>query len=374
VIYLRRRFSRVAPIAISIALVTTLLVCVITPTNTFDETTRANVAGLRAFTVIAPARQAVLDRSWNERLEHDPAVEALVPVRALWVRYPMVIGEAYCPLLLADGTRVQEIAERAGLRLVAGRYPDDEHPGVVLHEGVARARKLAVGSRFGTWVDADDTTPGSYIVRGLLGGDARLAVGTAGTGLFQSFLAARAPGYTLLYPRPGAKAGMDRMLRDARVAGEPAFQVVDEAYMNERARKALANVPVLVNFTALSTSIVVALIVALLALVAFQARQEEFALRLAIGQRRSHLLLELALETGVLALASWMVGIAVGWLALYAYDVLVFEPRGFLVRLLDSRPLVASALLPLVSVLASVAALGLRLYRIDPVAILQRRE
>jgi|KBSSwiStaDraftv2_1062776.scaffolds.fasta_scaffold16452_3 hypothetical protein len=373
-IYLRRRFTRVAPIAIAIALVTMLLVCVITPTNTFDETTRANVAGLRAFTVIAPARQAELDHSWKGRLEHDPSIEALVPVRALWVRHPMVIGEAYCPLLLADAARVREIAERAGLRLVAGRYPDDDHPGVALHEDVARARKLSVGRRFGTWVDPDDTTPGAYIVQGLLGGDARLAVGTTGTGLFQSFLSARAPAYLLLYPRPGAKARMDAMLRDARVGGEPAFQVIDEAYMNERARKALANVPVLVNFTALATSIVVALVVALLAVVGFQARQEEFALRLAIGQRRSHLLLELALESGVLALSSWMIGIVVGWLVLYAYDVLVFEPRGFLVRLLDARPLVASSMLPLVSVLASVTALGARLYRMDPVAILQRHE
>jgi hypothetical protein len=364
----------VAPIAMAIVLVTALLVCVITPTNTFDETARANIAGLRAFTVIAPARQAELDPAWRERLASDPSVEALVPVRALWVRYPMVIGEAYCPLLIADGTRVREIAERAGLRLVAGRFPDDDHPGVVLHEGVARARKLAVGSRFGTWVDPDDTTPGLYIVQGLVGGNARLAVGTTGPGLFQAFLAARAPAYTLLYPRAGAKARMDATLREARVAGEPAFQVIDEVYMNERAQKALANVPILVNFTALSTSIVVALIVALLALVAFQARQEEFALRLAIGQRRSHLLLELALESGVLALASWMVGLAVGWLALYAYDALVFEPRGFLVRLFDARPLVASALLPFVSVLASVTALGARLYRMDPVAILQRHE
>jgi peptidoglycan/LPS O-acetylase OafA/YrhL len=56
-IYLRRRFSRVAPIAMAIALVTVLLVCVITPTNTFDETARRNIAGLRAFTVIAPARR-----------------------------------------------------------------------------------------------------------------------------------------------------------------------------------------------------------------------------------------------------------------------------------------------------------------------------
>ena len=373
-IYLRRRFSRVAPIAIAIALVTILLVCVITPTNTFYETTRANVASLRAFTVVAPARQAELDPSWRERLERDPSIAALVPVRALWVRYPMVIGEAYCPLLLTNATRIREIAERAGLRLVAGRFPDDDHPGVVLHEGVARARGLGVGGRFGTWVDPDDTTPGTYLVQGLVGGEARLAVGTTGTGLFQTFLMARAPAFTLLYPQPGAKRRMDQMLHAARAGGEPAFQVIDETYMNDRARKALANVPVLVNFLAFATAIVVALIVALLALVAFQTRQEEFALRLAIGQRRSRLLLGLALESGVLALASWLVGVAVGWLVLYAYDALVFEPRGFLVRLLDARPLLASASLPVISALASVAALGLRLYRMDPVAILQRHE
>lgn len=373
-IYLRRRFSRVAPIGVAIALVTALLVCVITPTNTFDATTRANVAALHTFTVIAPARQAQLDRAWNERLERDPSIETLIPVRALWVRYPMVIGEAYCPLLLAEATRVRELAERAGLRLVAGRYPDEEHPGVVLQEGVARARKLAVGSRFGTWVDPDDTTPGAYVVQGLLGGDARLAAGTMGTGLFQDYLVARAPSFTLLYPRPGAKASMDSMLHNARAGGEPAFQVIDEVYMNDRARKALANVPVLVNFTALSSAIVVALIVVLLSLVAFQARQEEFALQIAIGQRRSRLMLGLAAESGALALGAWLIGLVLGWLVLYVYDALVFEPRGFLIRLLDARPLLASASLPIFSALSSVAALAVRLYHMDPVAILQRRE
>lgn len=373
-IYLRRRFSRVAPIALAIALVTTLLVCVMTPTNTFYETARVNIAALRAFTVIAPARQAELDESWRERLGSDPSVEKMVPVRALWMRYPMVIGEAYCPLLLANAGQVREIAERAGLRLVAGRFPDEHHPGVVLHDGVARARRLAVGSRFGTWVDPDDTTPGAYLVCGLVSGEARLAVGTAGTGLFQSFLMARAPAFTLLYPRRGAKARMDRILHEARWGGEPAFQVIDEAYMNERARKALENVPLLVNFTALSTAIVVGVIVALLALVAFQLRQQEFALRLAIGQRRIQLLFGLALESGVLAVGSWLIGLGVGVLALYAYDVWVFEPRGFLVRLLDPRPLLASACVPLITTLASAFALSIRLHRMDPVAILQRHE
>src|ERR1044072_3318357 len=60
-IYLRRRFWGGAPSATAIALVTMLLVCVITPTNTFYETARANVAAFHAFTVIAPARQAELD-------------------------------------------------------------------------------------------------------------------------------------------------------------------------------------------------------------------------------------------------------------------------------------------------------------------------
>lgn len=371
--YLRRRFPTVVPIALAILGVTVLLVFVITPTNTFEETTRANVAALKAFTVVAPARSPEFGGELLARIDREPAIESRVAVHAAWVRYPMLVGEAYCPLILIDATPGRDLVRRAGLRLVAGRFPDAEHPGVLLHEDVARARHLRVGDRFGTWVDPEDTTPGAFPIVGLLGGHARLAVGTFGSSLFTGFLAARVPAYLLVYSRPGKKAAMDAFLNGAREGDHPAFQVIDEAYMNRRTERALENVPVVVNFIALSTSTIVAFVVALLALVAFQARHEEFAMLVAIGQRKERLIAKLAIESGLVAIGAWLLGLAIGWTGLWLYDHFVFAPRGLLLRLADLRPFVASALLPVVSTAASLLALGVRLSRMDPIAVLQRR-
>jgi len=370
-LYLKRRWSRALPVGLLIALVTALLVVLIAPTNTFYETTRRNIAPLDAFTVVAPARRAAFDDSLRALLARGPGLERAVPVRVLWVRHPMLVGEAFCAFLQMDAGEVEPLMRRLGLSLAAGRMPK---PGeVLLHEDVARARGLGVGDRFGSVVDPDDTTPGAHRVAGLLEGVPRIALGVRSEDVLSAAVLARAGAYQVVLPRSGAKDSLDAYLRAARLDGTTAFEVIDAAAMQRRMEHALQNLPVMIGFLSLASALVAAMVVALLTVIAFQSRVTEFAVLLAIGQTPGRLRGKLVAECARIALAGWALGLLLGYGGVVAYAHFGLEPRGLIMRLWDLRPVWASALVPLVSVLVAGASLATSLRRVDPIAVVQRR-
>ena len=372
-IYLTRRPGSALPTALVIASVTLLLVVVITPGNTFRSTLDANLAALEVFTVVGPARRPTVDATLKGILDRNPFGTHWALARALWVRYPMMIGEGSCPLILASPEEARAVLERLGLRLVAGRYPSGPEPALVLHEDVARARGITVRGRMGTLVDPDDIIPGSFEVVGLVRGPARIAVGVTGNGMLESMLLGRLPAYALVDARPGHKADSDRYLHAARDGSGPAFQVIDAAYARGRAERALKNLPLLVRFISISSASIVSMVVMLLTLLAFQSRLPHFAILLALGQSRGRLLRSLALELSMLAVGAWLVGASLGLLALRIYDVVALRPRGLLVQVWDPVVVLSSAVIPFLVIAAGVVVLGRALNRIDPVAVLRQR-
>jgi hypothetical protein len=363
----------VLPAGLVMILATALLIGVLTPTNAFRETAAADVKPLESFTVVAPARRPAFDDSLRAWVARAPGLERVVPVRALWVRHPMIVGDAYCALLLVSAREVSPLATRLGLRVTQGRLPDADHPGVALHADVARARGLGIGQRFGSLADPDDSTPGSYEIVGLLAGPGRIALGVTGAGLFEQFVMARVPSYQLVLSLPGAKPASDAYLRALRDGDGPALQVTDERAMRDRMEKSLANLPVLVTFVSLALSLVVALVVALLQIVLFQARADEHAILLVLGHRPGRLVARAVGECAAIALVAWALGAGLALALLQAYSRWQFEPRGLLMRPFDPQPVVASLAVPIVSVLVAAVALSLQLRRMDPVDIVQRR-
>jgi ABC-type antimicrobial peptide transport system permease subunit len=153
----------------------------------------------------------------------------------------------------------------------------------------------------------------------------------------------------------------------------PAFRVVDEEFVRRRVDKSMANLPILIGFLTGAVSVIVALVTALLNVISFQARVDEFGLYLAVGHRRGRLTRKLAVETGLTSTVGWALGLGMGLALLAVYRHLALEPKGILMRLLDARPLLFSLAVPALSAAVSALVLAVRLHRMDPVAVIQRR-
>ncbi len=372
--YLRRNPRRVLPAIVVQALVTALILAVVTPLTGFEATIEANIAPLTVYTGVTPMRKSSFDDELTRLIGANPDLERHLEAKTVWMRTPAVVGEDASLLLALKPADQAEFLDRLGDRLVAGSLPVPGSDGAAIHRDVSRARGLAIGSTFGRLVDPEDLTPGKFTVTGIVEGPARVGVVDLDYANKPTFILAQIPPFRLVYAVAGRKAQSDKYLNDVKDAdGNVAFRVWDEAFFRRRVEKMLANLPLILNAIVGAITLIITLVVILLNLIAFQARSDEFGLLLAVGVSRRRLVGKLLLESFVTAVAAWVLGLALGYGFLTIYDRLVLEPKAILIRLFDTYPVALSSALPFVAAAVSAIVLARRLHRMDPVAIIQRR-
>lgn len=372
--WLLRNPRRVWPVVAVQALVTALVLGVVTPLTGFEETFEVNLRPLRVYTAVTPMRRSTFDDDLTRLLDANPAQEHRIKAKALWMRTPMVVGETYTMLLALETADQPEFLRRVGNRLGEGILPEKDTEGVAIHRDVARARGLSIGDMFGRQVNPEDAAPGAFRVVGIVDGPSRVGIADLAYASRADYVLARLEAFEVVYAKGGRKAESDAYLEAAKDSdGDAAFKVWSEAFWRKRSEKAMENLPLVLDAVVGVITVVIALVVVLLQWISFQARSDEFALLLAVGRRRRRLVGKIALETLVSAALSWALGMGLGFAFLAVYDRLVLEPKAILIRFLDPYPIALASALPLVAAAASVAVLAWRLGRMDPVAVIQRR-
>ncbi len=372
--YLLRNPRRVLPVALVQALVTALLVAVITPTNLFERTAETYTRPLEFLTIVTPQLRHDFDEDLLARLDANPHLEKRLQAKMLWIDTPSILGDLSSPLLALKTSDQEELLERMGLRLTRGHLPRPGSPGAALHVDILKARGIDLGAEFGRMVNRDDHTPGRFEVVGALEGGPRVGILDLGYASIPDFVLARLPAFQVIYARDGEKEESDRYLREETSdAGNQVFRVVDESWARALMRRNLKSLPLFIGFITGAVAVIVALVTSLLSVIAFQARTDEFALYLAVGHRRARLVRKLCVETTAIALLGWAVGLGLGVAVVATYDALVLAPKALVMDVIDPRPFVFSLMVPVLSALVSTVAVAVKLHRMDPVAVIQRR-
>jgi hypothetical protein len=373
-LWLRRNPRRVLPALLVQALVTALVLAVVVPLTAWEATADASIAPLEAYTGVTPLRRQGFDEELSALLDGNPAMERRIPAKALWIDTPGIVGDQNSAMVAVPRAEQEEYLRRVGVRLVEGTLPEAGSDGVVVHRDVLRARGFRLGSRFGRLVDAEDSTPGEFTVVGVLEGRGRVNLFDLDYASREGTVLARIDPFAIVYAKAGRKEESDRWLREATDAeGRRAFRVYDEAHFRAEVRSTLATLRRIVGLVEAAVGVVVVLVTALFHVIAFQARSDEFALLLALGRTRGRLARKLAAETVLSSTAALALGLALGYGCLFAFREAVLAPRAILVDLFDPYALALAAALPAVSAAAGALVLGLRLRRVDPVAVIQRR-
>jgi hypothetical protein len=373
-LFLLRNPRRVLPSIVVQALVTALVLAVVTPLTGFQATIEANLRSLAAFTPVTPMRRNDFDETLTAILDKNPGLERRIRAKLLWMRTPMIVGSSYTNLMALESAEQPKFLERVGDRLVRGEFPKPGTEQAAIHADVARARGMTIGSEFGRLVDPKDPAPGKFVVTGIVDGPARVGVVDLDYASKPTFVLARIESFQIVYAKPGHKGESDAYLNAAKdESGDPAFKVWDEAFVRGRIREETENLPVLVDAVVGSITVIISIVVVLLNLIGFQSRSDEFGLLLALGHTRRRLASKIAIESGIAATVALVIGLALGFAFLAVWDRLYLAPKAILIRFFDPYPIALAAALPVAAALASAAVLAVRLRRMDPVAILQRR-
>ncbi len=380
--YYRRNIWRVLPVGGAIIISVFLIAAIVTLLNSVDDSIRTNYGSVGRFSIIAPQFADNVGPAVLEQAAKAPGLKTQMVGIPYFVLIQTVFGQMPVPIYGLAPDDMVIMAEATGNTLVAGRYPGVNAPEIALSRAWANNLHLKIGE---TFVPDNPRLPSLTEPQKLVGifeGGESIALTDKSYAILELPQVVRRPSYIYIAESPAKIDALAAYLND--ISDNPKkFGLVKadvqrlrvftfDGLVNEL-RKSLA---FLYRFLAIADIMVigaVAMLSGFLANIYFEQRLGEFGLLAALGFRRERLAKRLIIETGSLVLFSWIVGLgftaAIFWLLDYFYMI----PNGLILSKIGRDALLYTLPTPIIVGGASLATVLLRLYRLDPIEIMERR-
>ena len=371
VLFLRRNFLRVLPIALVIVVAVTLVSSVVTIIRSIDLTVFTLYGYNRFCTGLIPRNALALDAAEVKRIQQLPQLGRLAPTHSYSVRVKTIFGKMVFPVFgLAPQDRDEFIA-RCSVRLSQGHLPAEGQAEAAISDEVAKNLGVKLGDTLLDPTSEDNYAPVPVKLVGLLQGPRWLGLTS------KEFVDGNSPftwsGYLAFAPTRDIAA--QERLDDAieRTVDKADARVWRYASLVKETQSALANLYLILNLVISIIVFSIAFVCGLLFNIYFTQRLPEIATLAAIGYPRSLLVRRALGETAILCFFGWLLGgaLTIGLLEALKYGI--FVPRGLLLNPLDPASFVFTVPLPFAITLVAVVTIGLRLTRLDPVSIIERR-
>ena len=371
ILFLRRNFLRVLPIALVIVVAVTLVSSVVTIIRSIDLTVFTLYGYNRFCTGLIPRNALALDPAEIKRIRQLPQLGRLAPTHSYTVRVKTIFGKMVFPVFgLASADR-DEFLARCSIRISQGHLPEEGQAEAAISEEVARNLGVKLGDTLLGPASEDNYAPVPVKLVGLLHGSHWLGVTS------KEFVDGNSPftwsGFLAFAPTRDVAA--QERLDDAveRTVDKADARVWRYSSLVKETQSALANLYLILNLVITIIVFSIAFVCGLLFNIYFTQRLPEIATLAAIGYPRTLLIRRALGETAILCFFGWLLGGALTIGLLEALKFGLFVPRGLLLDPLDPAAFVFTTPLPFAITLVAVVTIGLRLNRLDPVSIIERR-
>lgn len=382
--YYRRNIARTLPIGGSIILSVFLIASIVSLLNSVDRSITTTYGFTRHFSVLATQLVQKVPQPVQDRVRAVPEVgriiEAIPYVRSI----KAVFGQIPVPIYGLDASDVPIIVRATGNKLgKGGRYPRVGEPEVVISRAWANNYGVGLNGLIGP--NEDDNLPtlrSKQRVVGILEGGDNIALADKDYVLLELPEPVIRPNLLLLPRSPGEFVAMNRKVQ--QIVDVPTKHKLTPAQVTyvkfytftDLVRQLRRATGFLYQFLSIADALVigaVGLLSGFLANIYFEQRLSEFGLLSAFGFRRERLARRVVVETGSLVLIGWGLGLALCLLGFEMLDALYMRPRGLVLARPDLTAVLYTVPIPLLVGFASLATVLSRLYRLDPIEIMERR-
>ena len=340
----------------------------------FIEPIRSNSMFLSRFSIVWPTPDG-LDPAVIAQLRANPEVEQVVPSILIQIGLPHVLGgeSDWFYLIGLDEADLPAIMEHCGAKLQQGDVVRPRTNGILLSEEVAANLNLEVGDTIHNTIDRERY--GNILdplqVVGILESDVNLGVVSLEYLESHEMYSRRAPN-ALVLAREGREAAVEAfLLGDIQAAGNHVETLGTLAKRLQAEYR--ASLTLIIPSIAL-IAVAITLVVGAVNRIAFSQRLPEFGILNAAGYSRRWLTRRLTLETAVIAIASWLIGIGLSWLVLYGLKTTLFDPHGHDLTVVSLSPAMPVLLVPLSVIVFTLYTVDRTLSRLDAVAVVERGE
>jgi hypothetical protein len=307
-------------------------------------------------------------------------IEAVPYVRSI----KAVFGQIPVPIYGVEVADIPVLVRATGNKLESGgRFPRVGAPEVILSRAWANNYGVDLGGLIGP--NPDDNLPtlrAKQRVVGILEGGDNIALADKDYVILELPEVVVRPNLLLLPRTPAQFETMNKKVQ--QIVDAPTrhgLTAIEVAYVKfytftDLVRQLRKATGFLYQFLSIADALVigaVGLLSGFLANIYFEQRLGEFGLLSAFGFRRERLARRVVVETGSLVLCGWALGLGLTVAAFAALDAFYMRPQGLVLAHPDITALGYTAPIPILVGIASLATVLSRLYRLDPIEIMERR-
>lgn len=338
-------------------------------TATIFDGVRAFVSPYYKFVVVEPnynKKYYQLDTGLRADVRRSEHLATVAPVQTAYVSGTVLGIQTNYPIFGVGDELMPNILQAADATLLEGRLPTIREDEVALHESLMKSRGLHVGSLIGRDVNNDDSLSGTWRVVGVTGGKTVLNLVS-----LERLSKGRTPNEIILIPKPGE---MEELAADLTALESDKATIQTPGYWSRFVERTLSQYDTLVTAINVVIIAVLSLGVGLLNMIYFRQRTGEFGVLAGIGFSRGFLLRRVTLESLLLTVVAWMTGMVLSVAVYQILDTLIFSPQGTHLSILNLRLLTGTMPVPVFVWLFSTVTIMWQLWRLDPVAVIDRRD
>lgn len=380
--YYRRNVWRVLPVGGAIMISVFLIAAIVTLLNSVDDSIRTHYGSMEHYSILSPQFERDVPAPILAKAKSFPESGRVLVSMPNFVFVKTVFGEMPVPVYGLDQGDMATFVQRTGNHLVQGRLPRLNEPEIALSRAWANNFHLKVGQKHTFSNERLPALPEPQRIVGIFeGGD---NIGLADKAYLQLSLSdvMQRPSYIFFPKTPSQLDALSQKMRD--ITDKPTrygFQKSEVRYLrvftfNGLVGELRRSLAFLYRFLSIADSLVigaVALLSGFLANIYFEQRLGEFGLLSALGFRRERLARRLVIETGSLVVFSWVAGLGLTAMLFKLLDDFYMSPNGLVLSKIGADAMLYTLPTPLLVGAASLATVLIRLYRLDPIEIMERR-
>ena len=380
--YYRRNIWRVLPVAGAIIISVFLIAAIVTLLNSVDRSIQVEYGSMRNYSILAPRLERDVPTPVLQAAAKLPEVRDVVLTIPYFVFLKTVFGKMPVPIYGFDPKDSAKIVAITGNKVVEGRLPRVNQPEIAISRAWSHNFKVGLGGKYMPFDEQLPTLSDPQTVVGILEGGDNIAI--ADKTYLQLTLneVVQRPSYFYLPRSPQQLPAMSKKL-EAIVAhpqklgfGADLSKRLKVFTFDGLVDDLRRNLGFLYTFLDIADALVictVALLSGFLANIYFEQRLGEFGLLSALGFRRERLAKRLIIETGSLVFLAWVGGLGFTAVAIKILDIVYMIPHGLVLAPIARDACLYTLPTPILVGFASLGTVLTRLYRLDPIEIMERR-
>lgn len=318
---------------------------------------------------IPPTTSVANIKTITEEISQDKAVDQLFTGGFLSTSVTAILGSSFAYVYALEPTDRQLFMQELNWQLVNGRLPETDHE-VVATETLLKVKNVAIGDRIGSDIDKQDMLPGTFTIVGALATpepysaaitvNSTQLVNTNGVVLF-------------IKPNEGSEHELDTFLQTLETT-YPTITVRTYSTMQAELQSEFQTLDLLLWAMNVVTILVIALSIALINIIFFMQRANEFGLLAALGYSRTRIIAKTFMESVGMVVIGWGIGVVFAELVYRIVNQLVFKQAAYGLTVFEWRTILFSLPVPIAVIMFSTVTVLWKLVRLDPVAIIEKRD